>query len=89
MAAMWTFALARLAGILMLGLCAGLLVGPIWLWILGSACLYLAWQLLNLYRIDRWLRLRSQIDPPYLVGIWGDIIDQVVRLHRRKQYHKE
>jgi two-component system, OmpR family, phosphate regulon sensor histidine kinase PhoR len=89
MAAMWTFALARLAGILMVGLCAGLLIGPIWLWVLSSACLYLGWQLLNLYRLDRWLRLRSQIDPPNLGGIWGDIIAQVVRLHRRKQYHKE
>jgi two-component system, OmpR family, phosphate regulon sensor histidine kinase PhoR len=89
MAAMWTFALARLAGILLLGLCAGLLVGPIWLWILGAACFYLAWQLLNLYRVDRWLRLRSQIDPPRTGGIWGDIVAQVVRLHRRKQYHKQ
>jgi two-component system, OmpR family, phosphate regulon sensor histidine kinase PhoR len=89
MAAMWTFALARLAGILVLGLFAGLLIGPIWLWILGSACLYLAWQLLNLHRLDRWLRLRSQIDPPALGGVWGDIIAQVVRLHRRKQYHKQ
>jgi hypothetical protein len=64
MAAMWTFALARLAGILMLGLCFGLLIGPIWLWMLAAACLYLGWQLVNLYRLDRWLRLRSQIDPP-------------------------
>jgi two-component system phosphate regulon sensor histidine kinase PhoR len=47
------------------------------------------WQLLNLYRLDRWLRLRSQIEPPVLGGIWGDIIAQVVRLHRRKQYHKQ
>jgi two-component system phosphate regulon sensor histidine kinase PhoR len=89
MAAMWTFALARLAGILVLGLCVGLLVGPIWLWILGAACLYLGWQLLTLYRLDRWLRLRSQIDPPDLGGIWGDIVAQVVRLHRRKQFHKQ
>ena len=86
---MWTFALARLASILLLGLLVGLLVGPIWLWILGAACLYLAWQLLNLYRVDRWLRLRSQIDPPNVAGIWGDIIAQVIRLHRRKQYHKQ
>ena len=63
MASMWTFALARLAGILIAGLCLGLLVGPIWLWLLAAACLYLAWQLVNLYRLDRWLRLRSQIDP--------------------------
>ena len=89
MAAMWTFALARLAGILLLGLCLGLLIGPIWLWLLGAACFYLAWQLLNLYRVDRWLRLRSQIDPPNIGGIWGDIIAQVIRLHRRKQYHKQ
>jgi two-component system, OmpR family, phosphate regulon sensor histidine kinase PhoR len=88
MVAMWTFALARLAGILFAGLCFGLLIGPIWLWVLAAACLYLAWQLLNLYRLDRWLRLRSQIDPPEIGGIWGDIIGQVVRLHRRKQYHK-
>src|SRR5271154_1232914 len=89
MAAMWTFALARLAGILLLGLWLGLLLGPVWLWILTAACLYLGWQLLNLYRLDRWLRMRSQMDPPDLGGIWGDIIAQVVRLHRRKQFHKQ
>jgi two-component system, OmpR family, phosphate regulon sensor histidine kinase PhoR len=89
MAAMWTFALARLAGILLAGLCLGLLVGPIWAWLLGAACFYLAWQLANLYRLDRWLRMRSQLDPPNIGGIWGDIIGQVVRLHRRKQFHKQ
>jgi two-component system, OmpR family, phosphate regulon sensor histidine kinase PhoR len=89
MTAMWTFALARLAGILLAGVCIGLIVAPIWLWVLAAACLYLAWQLLNLYRLDRWLRLRSQLDPPNIGGIWGDIIGQVVRLHRRKQFHKQ
>jgi len=89
MTAMWTFALARLAGILLLGTCLGLLIGPIWLWILLAACLYSSWQLLTLYRLDRWLRLRSQLDPPNLGGIWGDIVAQVVRLHRRKQFHKQ
>jgi len=86
---MWTFALARLAGILLLGLIVGLVVKPIWVWILTAACLYLGWQLLNLYRLDRWLRLRSRIAPPGIGGIWGDIIAQVVRLHRRKNYHKQ
>jgi len=74
---------------LLLGLCLGLLIHPIWLWLLAAACLYLAWQLLNLYRLDRWLRLRSQLDPPNIGGIWGDVIGQVVRLHRRKQFHKQ
>jgi len=89
MAAMWTFALVRLAGILLAGVLIGLFVSPVWLWVLGAACLYLAWQLLNLYRLDRWLRLRSQIDPPTIGGVWGDIIAQIIRLHRRKQYHKQ
>ncbi len=89
MVAMWTFALARLAGLLILGLCLGLIVGPIWLWILAAACVYLGRLLLNLYRLDRWLRLRSQIDPPLMGGIWGDVVAQVVRLHRRKQFHKQ
>jgi two-component system, OmpR family, phosphate regulon sensor histidine kinase PhoR len=89
MAAMWTFALVRLASILILGLVLGLIFGPLWLWLLGASCLYLAWQLLNLHRVDRWLRLRSQIDPPRIGGIWGDIIAQIVRLHRRKQFHKQ
>jgi two-component system, OmpR family, phosphate regulon sensor histidine kinase PhoR len=89
MAAMWTFALARLAGILVLGLLVGLFIGPIWLWVLAAACLYLGRQLIILYRLDRWLRLRSQIDPPNFGGVWGDIVAQVVRLHRRKQFHKQ
>src|SRR5271166_5152247 len=89
MAAMWTFALVRLAGILVAGVLVGLIFSPIWLWVLAAACLYLGWQLLNLYRLDRWLRLRSQIDPPVIGGIWGDVIAQIIRLHRRKQFHKQ
>ncbi len=85
---MWTFALVRLAGILLLGLILGLVVGPFWAWLLGVACLYLGWQLLNLHRLDRWLRLRSQHSPPAIGGVWGDVIAQVERLYRRKQFHK-
>ncbi|HEX3848998.1 MAG TPA: phosphate regulon sensor histidine kinase PhoR [Steroidobacteraceae bacterium] len=86
---MWTFALARLAGILALGFVVGLVIGPVWVWVLAAACLFLGWQLFNLYRLDRWLRLRSRIVPPNVGGVWGDIVAQVVRLHRRKQFHKQ
>src|ERR1019366_10377315 len=89
MASMWTFALVRLAGILSLGLLLGLIIGPVWLWVLGAACFYLGWQLFNVYRLDRWLRLRSRVAPPAFGGIWQDIVAQVMRLHRRKQFHKQ
>jgi two-component system phosphate regulon sensor histidine kinase PhoR len=86
---MWTFALVRLAGILLLGLFLGLIFGSTWAWVVLAASVYLAWQLSNLYRLDRWRRRRSQLAPPAIGGIWGDIISQVVRLHRRKRYHKQ
>jgi two-component system phosphate regulon sensor histidine kinase PhoR len=89
MAPMWTFALVRLAGVLLLGLLVGVFLPPAWVWVLLAAFVYLAWQLFNLYRLDRWLRRRSQLAPPVIGGIWGDIISQVVRLHRRKRFHKQ
>jgi two-component system phosphate regulon sensor histidine kinase PhoR len=89
MAPMWTFALVRLAGILLLGLIVGLIVGSTWACVVLAALGYLAWQLSNLYRLDSWLRRRSQLAPPAIGGVWGDIISQVVRLHRRKRYHKQ
>src|SRR5487761_2429577 len=89
MKAVWTFALARLAGILVLGLLLGLFVPPAWLWLIVAFSLYLAWQLRNLYLVERWLRLRSQLDPPAIGGVWGDVVAHIVRLHRRKQFHKQ
>lgn len=86
---MWSFALARLASIIALGVVSGLIFGHAWLWVLAAVCSYLAWQLLDLYRLDRWLRLRSQMNPPDLGGVWGDVVAQVVRLYRRKRFHKQ
>ncbi|MDP9065233.1 MAG: phosphate regulon sensor histidine kinase PhoR [Pseudomonadota bacterium] len=89
MVAMWTFALVRLAGMLVVGLLLGMLIGPVWAWLLLTACCYVGWQLINLHRLDRWLRLRSQLQPPIIGGIWGNVVGQVVRLHRRKRFHKQ
>ncbi len=89
MKAVWTFALARLALVVLLGLILGLFIGPPWLGVVIAVGLYLAWQLRNLYLLERWLRLRSQLDPPTIGGIWGDIVAEIVRLYRRKQYHKQ
>jgi two-component system phosphate regulon sensor histidine kinase PhoR len=49
---------------------------------------YLALQLSNLYRLHRWLRHRSEEDPPDLGGVWGDVVALVGRIYRRKQFHK-
>ncbi len=35
------------------------------------------------------MRHRSFADPPEFGGVWGEVVTQVVRLHRRKRYHKQ
>lgn len=86
--AAWSFALGRLAALLAIALAGGLIFGGLWLWLLGVLAGYLCWHLASLYRLDRWLRLRNDLDPPDIGGVWGDVISNVVRLHRRKNYHK-
>ena len=39
--------------------------------------------------MEWWLRHRSFADPPDIGGPWGEIIAQIVRLHRRKRFHKQ
>jgi two-component system, OmpR family, phosphate regulon sensor histidine kinase PhoR len=89
MVSMWSFALARLAGILALGAVLGLFFGRVWLWVLALICLYSAWQLVDLYRLDRWLSVRPKTEPPDMGGVWGNIVAQVERLNRRKRFHKQ
>jgi two-component system, OmpR family, phosphate regulon sensor histidine kinase PhoR len=83
------YALARVAGVVLAGLAVGLALGHVFAGLSLSLAIALGWQLVNLYRLDAWLRARSTRDPPDAGGIWGDVITQVVRLHRRKRYHKQ
>lgn len=74
---------ARVA-LALLGLLAlGLLTGE-WLWVflLGAAAA-LAWDWINLRRLERWLRLGRKLDPPKSVGFWGDIFDGLYRMRKR------
>ncbi len=85
----WGFALGRLALAVALGSLLGWFVGSFWAGLAGTLGAYLASQLYQLYRLDYWLRNRSRVDPPDPGGLWGDVVVQVVRLHRRKKYHKQ
>ncbi|MEY4760263.1 MAG: phosphate regulon sensor histidine kinase PhoR [Pseudomonadota bacterium] len=85
----WGFALARLGGLIACGLVLGLFIDHVLAGLLLTLGLALAWQLFNLFRLDYWLRDRSRRDPPDVAGVWGDVVTQVVRLHRRKRYHKQ
>jgi two-component system phosphate regulon sensor histidine kinase PhoR len=79
----------RILAALALGAVLGWLVGSIWGGLVGVLALYLAWNLWQLRELHFWLQNRSVADPPDALGLWGDVVAQVVRLHRRKRFHKE
>src|SRR5579859_7925071 len=85
----WWFAAGRVLATVVVGLVAGWLFGNLWAGLAGALALHLGWQLANLFRLEWWLRHRSYADPPDVGGVFGEIIAQIVRLHRRKRFHKQ
>lgn len=85
----WGYALARSAVLAALGLGLGWIGGSAWAGLAIALAGGLAFQLYQLHRLDYWLRHRSIADPPGSGGLWGDVIAQVGRLHRRKNFHKQ
>ena len=79
----------RVIAATVLGAALGWFAGSVWLGIAGALGLYLAWNLWQLRELHFWLQHRSVADPPDALGVWGDVVAQVVRLHRRKRFHKE
>jgi two-component system, OmpR family, phosphate regulon sensor histidine kinase PhoR len=85
----WWFAAGRLLGTLVVGSVAGWLFGNLWGGLACALALHLTWVLVNLFRLEWWLRHRNYADPPDVGGVSGEIIAQIVRLHRRKRFHKQ
>jgi two-component system, OmpR family, phosphate regulon sensor histidine kinase PhoR len=85
----WWFAAGRLLGTVVIGCGVGWLFGNLWGGLATALALHLTWVLVNLFRLEWWLRHRSYADPPNVGGVWGEIVAQIVRLHRRKRFHKQ
>ncbi len=85
----WIYALGRAVLLAALGLVVGWIGGNAWAGLALALSGGLVFQLYQLCRLDFWLRHRSIADPPGSGGLWGDVIAQVGRLHRRKNFHKQ
>ena len=85
----WLFAAGRLLATVVIGAAAGWLFGNLWGGLACALALHLAWVLAYLFRLEWWLRHRNYAEPPDVGGVWGEIIAQIVRLHRRKRFHKQ
>ena len=84
--AAFVYVLLRVLIAVALGAVAGWLVGSVWGGVAGALALYLGWNLWQLRALAGWLQNRSVADPPSAMGLWSDVVAQVVRLHRRKRF---
>jgi two-component system, OmpR family, phosphate regulon sensor histidine kinase PhoR len=85
----WWFAAGRLGFTVAIGCGLGWLLGSAWAGLAIALAVHLTWVLVNLFRLEWWLRHRGYADPPDVGGVWGEVIAQIVRLHRRKRFHKQ
>jgi two-component system phosphate regulon sensor histidine kinase PhoR len=85
----WLFLSVRVCTAIGLGLGLGFLAHAPWAGLAIALGIYLAAQLAGLLRVLRWLRGDAPELAPELGGPWGDLVALVVRLYRRKQFHKQ
>src|SRR5579859_8084012 len=85
----WLHLSARLGGALLLGLGLGALFGMAWAGLAAGLAIYLAIQISALARVLGWLHRDEPEAAPEFVGPWSDLVAMILRLYRRKQYHKQ
>ena len=81
-------ALGRLMILTTVALAAGLAFGGLVFWLAGVFAAALAWQLYNLFRLERWLSLREGKLPRAAFGIWGQVYAGIFKLrstHRERK----
>lgn len=84
----WVGEAWRVAGIVILSLLFGLLIDQLLVGLLLGLTGYLAWHLVNLYRLQQWLQKGPRLNPPEAGGIWGEAFSQVYRLQLRNRKRK-
>jgi two-component system phosphate regulon sensor histidine kinase PhoR len=85
----WWALLVKVSIAIGAGLLVGLLFHHPWPGVTLVLALLLLYQLLNLGRLVRWLNEGPAEEPPELRGLWGAAVAKILRLFRRKQYHKQ
>src|ERR1700684_1546014 len=85
----WLSLTVRLTVALAIGLVLGLILGVPWAAIALVLAICLSVQWLHLLRLLHWLQADQTELAPELPGPWGHLVAMIVRLYRRKQFHKQ
>jgi two-component system, OmpR family, phosphate regulon sensor histidine kinase PhoR len=86
--AWWQYG-SRLALALLIGAGLGWLLGAPFAGVAAVLAVALALQIAHLVRVLRWLPTDRVDLAPDMPGPWAELIAPIVRLHRRKQFHKQ
>lgn len=88
MSTAWVTEVWRFIGLMLVALLVGVALDHV----LAAAFLglggYLAWHLVNLYRLERWLRDSRRFNPPNADGIWAEVFHHYYHLQRRNRERK-
>ena len=87
--AIWKGAIPRLGLLLSLAVVIGLILGHVTVAVVVALSGALVQEYYRLYLLERWLRDRRNLEPPNLTGAWGAVVSLVVRIYRRKKFHKK
>lgn len=85
----WPAALTRLLLVLAVTGLLGLALGRPTLGLLVGTGAYLAWQMRNLMRLERWLRKGRRIHPPQSQGLWEVVFDNLYQLQQRHRQRRQ
>ncbi len=84
----WSAELWRIASVAVVGLLIGWVLGEPGLFTALGLFAYFGWHLLQLYRLERWLRVGRTLNPPEGWGIWGEVFHHIYRLQQRNRRRK-
>ena len=63
----------------------GLIFDQVFLFLSISLMGYLAWTLVNLRNMYRWLAIGKKYSPPTAAGIWGELYTEIYKLQKRNK----
>lgn len=84
----WIDELWYVLGFAIAVLVIGWIAGYPLLFFLFGLLAYLGWNLLNLYRLQRWLKEGRKFQPPVSRGLWEEIFNEIYRMQVRNRKRK-
>ncbi|MEO5703261.1 MAG: phosphate regulon sensor histidine kinase PhoR [Gammaproteobacteria bacterium] len=84
----WIDELWYVLGFTIAAVVLGLISGYPLLFLLFGVLTYLGWNLLNLYRLQRWLNEGRKFQPPVSSGLWEEVFNEIYRMQVRNRKRK-